>query len=63
MKWRNVMAVTIVGSVYNIPEPDLFLFLNEKTGSTWDGHAVISAVTPVVVDDVIVAFQVTVSAG
>lgn len=59
------MAVTVVGSVYDIPELDALVLFNEKTGSTWDaGSAKISGVETVTdADGNITSIKVTVLAG
>jgi hypothetical protein len=59
------MAVTVVGSVYNIPELDALVLFNEKTGSTWDANSSkITAVESVLdADGNVTAIKVTVLAG
>ena len=40
------MAITTIGSLYDIPEIDLLVLINEKVGDTWDANtAHIASVT------------------
>lgn len=32
------MAITTIGSLYDIPEIDLLVLINEKVGDTWDAN-------------------------
>lgn len=58
------MAVSVVGSLYEIPEVDLLTFINEKVGADWvAANSHIASVTPVVVDSVIVSIRVGIETG
>lgn len=58
------MAVSIVGSLYDIPEVDLLIFINQQTGATWEQtQAKIASVNAVIVDSVIVGIRVGIETG
>ena len=58
------MAITVIGSVYDIPEVDLLALINANVGAGWDpNNAHLASVSANEVDGVIVSLRVAVETG